>query len=182
MSTITASHKSKPTPQYLSQLQSECGVRAVSCPFEGVAVDPHLQAVPDPDHFLDLGITRLLINHISNQLTKTQRNIVNTRIKYFPFPKGWKKINITFSDSKKHQPMSFVKKAAIICLFVFRGLVQDSLLNLLRDLIIIRSHIYADSHTCESVQLVLILCLLCLLCLLCVLCSLCSLCLLCCFI
>ena len=42
--------------QKFKALSTATGIKPTSCPFQGVIVDTHIQAFPDFDHFMDLGL------------------------------------------------------------------------------------------------------------------------------
>ena len=132
--------------------QKLSGISIVNCPLEGVEVDPHIQCFPDPDHFLDLGLLVRLFEYVNGTLSASQKEQVHFRFQHLESRRGWNKIIINlYSSSKKMQPMTYMRKLAVLSLYLYNGFLEEQLTDLLIDLLHLRGLIFARSHTDQSI-------------------------------
>ena len=109
----------------MKALETLTGIRPIPCPLQGVDVDPHIQAIPDFDHFMDLGLVMRLFAYISQTLSNKQKAEVEIRMKSLPLPRGWNKINFNLqSVAKKMKPMSYMRKMCVLGVYLFEGYLE----------------------------------------------------------
>ena len=134
-------------------LQKESGIRVMDCPLKGVDFDPHIQCFPDIDHFLDLGLMKVLFEYINSLMTEKQVEIIQKRYEYLQLPVRWHRIALHLkSGSKKTKPMTYMRKIGLLGTVLYRGLIDDHLQNLLLKLLHLRGMILAPFHTDSSVK------------------------------
>lgn len=143
----------KNNPSRMKRFQTLSGIRTVDCIFKGVEVDPHTQCFPDPDHFLDLGLLVRFFDYANSILSNQQKEEVHMRFNSLDSKRGWNRIAINLhSTSKKMQPMTYMRKLAVLCLYLYRGLLDESLTKLLVDLLHLRAAIFARSQNESSIK------------------------------
>ena len=54
-------------------LSTKYGIRNEPCPYQGLHVDTHLQAFPDVDHLIDLGLLKSLLNFMVSELSGSDK-------------------------------------------------------------------------------------------------------------
>src|SRR5207253_1990251 len=67
------------------------------CSVEGLRVDPHIQGVRDPDHALQFGVKRLLLQWLYEGMNAFQRECARRRLADFSRPSGFERITFDFT-------------------------------------------------------------------------------------
>ena len=116
-------------------------------------MDPHIQAFPDFDHFMDLGLVTRLFAFITNSLTNAQKEEIETRLTCLTLPRGWNKINLNLhSSSKKLKPMTYMRKLCVLGLYLFQGFIEAPIRSLLVNLLHLRGMILDPYQNGETIQ------------------------------
>ena len=123
----------------MKALQTLTGIRPLPCPLESVEVDLHLQAIPDFDHFMDLGLVMRLFAYISSTLSEKEKEEAEVRMKSLSLPRGWNKFNLNLNSvAKKMKPMTYMRKMCVLGIFLFQGFLEPPIHSLLVHLLQLR--------------------------------------------
>ena len=135
-------------------IATKYGIRCSPCLFTGLDIDPHLQSFPDVEHMVDLGLLRVLLSFMISQLTEKEKKELQERLDCFQYPRGWSRLTVKLIDSKGQlkQPMSCMRKVAALSFVLFEGLAAPELIDLLYQLLHLRSLLLRHNQNNESTE------------------------------
>ena len=134
--------------QKFKALSTATGIRPISCPFQGVIVDTHIQAFPDFDHFMDLGLVMRMFAFITESLSEKQLEEVELRMKCLKLPWGWNAINLNLkSVAKKMKPMTYMRKLCVLGIYPFQGFLEPPIYSLLVNLLSLRALMFTTINS-----------------------------------
>ena len=147
---------SNPTSHRIGIVQGKYGLSISPFPFEGL-VDPFRQAFPCVSHAIDLGLMLRLISFMMKTLSPSSKRAFQLRVACLDYPRKWSKLPSFTSKfkGKLSEPMKVVKKLSMFGHVLFAGLVDQRLLDLLFELVRVRSMILDPHHTDETIEEVL---------------------------
>lgn len=103
-----------------------------------------------------LGLMNGLLGTMIQSMSSKQKKIAALRIRDFPYPRGYNKLSPAVilrhsSTAKLNQPMSTIKKLALLSVSLFSGLVPDDILELLLQLLDLKAAIFRSPHSDQSI-------------------------------
>lgn len=120
--------------------------------FPGLDVDEHLQTFTEVDHLLELGITKKVLLFFFEHLKKSElKKDVELRFRNLEFPRRWGRPKVNFTGTLPH-PISDMRKISIITPYLFEGIVPESCLKVLLQLISLKNFLYTCPPNDSSVK------------------------------
>jgi len=144
-------------PSHVSRLQTirrRYGIREGPDVFSQVDFDPHFLCFRDPDHLLDMGLTRNLLEHVVEALDAKAAKELSNRLSHFPWPRNFSRITFDLSKTVgSRYSMLFLRKMLLVGVCVLEDLcLPDHYLTLCR-LLSLRNSLYSThSHTPDSLK------------------------------